>query len=160
MATTVVGMFDSFEAAHAALDELAANGIPEEDLGVVHFPTSCDAAVAKDFDRAVALLHSFGYDLSRDGFRAVAARDPRCGMAWWDVAMTYYHPLWAPPTEVELREGFAASRRALDLGGKTPRERGFIEAITTFFAASDTSSAKIYSETCHGPRDHAGFPGR
>jgi hypothetical protein len=36
MATTVVGMFDSFEAAHAALDELAANGIPEEDLGVVH----------------------------------------------------------------------------------------------------------------------------
>src|SRR5688572_2144750 len=35
MAKTVVGMFDSFEAASAALDELMANGIPEQDLGVI-----------------------------------------------------------------------------------------------------------------------------
>src|SRR5262245_59722015 len=75
------------------------------DLGVVHFPTSCDSKVTADFDRAVALLHSFVYDLARDAFRAVAAKDSRCGIAWWGVAMTYYHPLWAPPTPEEAAAG-------------------------------------------------------
>ena len=55
------------------------------DLGTVHFPISCDAGVHADFDRATALLHSFGYELSADAFRAVAARAPRAawrGGAW------------------------------------------------------------------------------
>ena len=34
-------------------------GKPPDRLGTVHFPTSCSPEVEKDFDRAVALLHSF-----------------------------------------------------------------------------------------------------
>ena len=109
------------------------------DLGTVHFPISCDAGVHADFDRATALLHSFGYELSADAFRAVAARDPRCGMAWWGVAMTYYHPLWAPPSPEELAAGRDASQRASSIGAGTERERAYIDAIAAFYADADTT---------------------
>ncbi|HEX2464535.1 MAG TPA: hypothetical protein VHR17_07905 [Thermoanaerobaculia bacterium] len=114
------------------------------DLGTVHFPISCDAGVHADFDRATALLHSFGYELSGDAFRAVAARDPRCGMAWWGVAMTYYHPLWAPPSPEELTAGREAAQRASSIGAGTERERAYIDAIAAFYADAD--------KTPHGAR--------
>ena len=34
-----------------------------EKLGQVHFPVSCSAEAQKQFDRAVALLHSFWFDV-------------------------------------------------------------------------------------------------
>jgi hypothetical protein len=107
------------------------------DLGVVHFPISCDSAVHADFDRAVALLHSFGYELSRDAFAGVAARDPKCGMAWWGVAMTHYHPLWAPPTAEEAAAGAEAVRKAKTAGAATERERAYIDAIAAFYTDAD-----------------------
>src|SRR5438105_2917206 len=64
-----------------------------EELGTVHFPTSCRADVAAEFTRSVALLHSFGYEEARLAFGSVAERDPGCAMAHWGIAMTYYHPV-------------------------------------------------------------------
>src|SRR5262249_26240474 len=57
-------------------------------LGKVHFPTSCSPAVADELTRAVALLHSFGYEDSRRAFESVAQKDPGCAMAYWGIAMT------------------------------------------------------------------------
>jgi tetratricopeptide (TPR) repeat protein len=107
------------------------------DLGQVHFAISCDTAVRADFDRAVALLHSFGYELSRDAFAGIAKRDPKCGMAWWGVAMTYYHPLWPAPTPEEAAAGAEAARKAKAAGAATERERGYIDAIAAFYADID-----------------------
>ncbi len=107
------------------------------DLGVVHFPTSCAAVAKPDFDRGLALLHSFGYELSRDSFRAAAAADPRCGIAWWGVAMTYYHPLWPAPAPDELAAGREAAERASSIGAGSEREKGFIAAIAAFYADAD-----------------------
>jgi hypothetical protein len=39
-----------------------------EKLGVVHMATSCDVAAQKEFDRAVALLHSFQFSRAAEGF--------------------------------------------------------------------------------------------
>ncbi len=103
-----------------------------EQLGAVHFPTSC-RGVDADFTRAVALLHSFGYEESRRAFETVAAKDPACGMAFWGVAMTWYHPIWAPPTRQDLAAGAAAAQKAQELGAGTDRERGYIAAIGTFY---------------------------
>ena len=103
-----------------------------EQLGAVHFPTSC-RGVDADFTRAVALLHSFGYEESRRAFETVAAKDPACGMAFWGVAMTWYHPIWAPPNPKELAAGAAAAQKAQELGAGTDRERGYIAAIGTFY---------------------------
>ena len=43
-------------------------------LGEVSFSTSCKPAVQADFNRAVALLHSFTYMPANDAFRDVAQK--------------------------------------------------------------------------------------
>src|SRR5262245_4417710 len=71
-------------------------------VGDVHFATSCDPALQKEFDRGLALLHSFFYDEARRVFTALATQDPECAMVHWGVAMTYYHPLWTAPDSADL----------------------------------------------------------
>jgi hypothetical protein len=107
-------------------------------LGSVDFPAGCAAEVQPDFDRAVALLHSFGYAEAHDAFAAVGERDPACGMAHWGIAMSQYHPLWAPPGPEELSAGRAAAERAAALGARGEREQEYIAAIGAFYRDSDT----------------------
>jgi tetratricopeptide (TPR) repeat protein len=106
---------------------------PGQKLGTIEFPTSCAAAVQKDFQRAVALLHSFWYDEAEKAFRQVAAADPKCAMAQWGVAMSLYHPIWAPPTAAEMERGRAAVAAAKALPAATPREAAYVAAIAAFF---------------------------
>jgi len=109
----------------------------EEVLGRVHFAVTCKPEVQAAFDRALALLHSFGYELARGAFTEVGEKDPACGMARWGVAMTYYHPIWAPPTPAELAAGRAAAEEAARLGARSEREKGYIAAISAFYRDSD-----------------------
>jgi hypothetical protein len=134
-----------------------------EALGKVNLPTSCRAEVAAEFTRAVALLHSFGYEESRRSFEIVAGQDPDCAMAYWGIAMTYYHPIWAPPSPVELRAGRAAAEKAVAAGPRSERERGYVDAVTVFYRNSDTVShavrARAWSDALEGlsrrfPDDH------
>ena len=62
-------------------------------LGKVTFPVSCDLSLQPQFSSAVAMLHSFWYEKANDTFAAIAEKDPTCGMAYWGVAMTYWHPI-------------------------------------------------------------------
>ncbi len=105
-------------------------------VGAVEFPTSCDPDVQPEFKRAVALLHSFFYEEARRGFTSVVERDARCGIASWGVAMTWYHPVWTPPTEDEFRAGVAAIEQAKRVGAQTPLEGDFIAALASFFCTS------------------------
>jgi tetratricopeptide (TPR) repeat protein len=114
----------------------------EGELGVVHFPVSCNEAARKQFRRAVAMLHSFWYEESEKAFREVAAADPRCGMAWWGVAMTQYHPIWYPPTPAELAAGRDAVAKARAIGAPTGREKAYIEAIGVFYDGSEGTPHK------------------
>ena len=106
---------------------------PPEKLGKVSFPTSCSASVARDFERSVALLHSFAYTASEQSFRKVAAADPVCAMAHWGIAMSQYHQLWSPPTPTELRDGRLEIEQALAMNRGTPRERQFIAAAAAYY---------------------------
>jgi tetratricopeptide (TPR) repeat protein len=111
--------------------------VPEK-LGVVSFPTSCSAGVQKDFERAVALLHSFAYSAAEKAFRDVSSADPKCAMAHWGIAMTYFHPLWPPPLpEGNVVRGREEMERARQLGG-SDREREFIEALSFIYANPDS----------------------
>jgi hypothetical protein len=110
------------------------HGAPPERLGTVSFPTSCNAAAQPLMTRAVALLHSFWYEEAEKTFRAAAAADPRCGMAWWGAAMSNYHQVWPSPySPAELERGIAAANKAKSIGAKTERERMYIDAIAAFF---------------------------
>src|SRR5947209_15961235 len=76
------------------------HAVPEK-LGTVQFPTSCSNKEQKNFERAVALLHSFAYSAAEKAFSDVAKADPKCAMAHWGIAMTYFHPLWPPQIAAE-----------------------------------------------------------
>jgi len=106
------------------------HGMGEDEVGTVHFETSCDKRVEAAFNHAVALLHSFQYEDSRQAFAAVAAQDPTCAMAEWGVAMTHYHGLWG---NGELAAGKVAWTKAAELASSnaktTSRERAYIIAI-------------------------------
>ena len=107
-------------------------------FGNVNFAISCDAAVQPGFNRAVAILHSFGYEKAAGAFAEVAEKDPACGMAYWGLAMTYYHPIWEAPNPTGLKQGWAAVERAKSAGAaKTQRERDYIAAIKVFYKDSD-----------------------
>jgi hypothetical protein len=107
-------------------------------VGNVSFPVSCSPTVQPDFNRAVALLHSFWYKKSEETFLAVAKADPSCGMAQWGVAMSHYRQLWDPPTPFELQAGSAAVEKANAAGAKTQRERDYIAAMEIFYKDSGT----------------------
>jgi len=106
-------------------------------IGKAHIETSCNAAAQKDIDRGLALIHSFWYAEAEKAFRSAAAADAECGMAWWGAAMSNLHPIWAPPTADERKTGTAAAEKARKAGAKTARELQFIDAIATYYAASD-----------------------
>jgi hypothetical protein len=57
----------------------------QEKLGNVSFPTSCDRKVQTQFDRAVAMLHSFWFQQGEKAFREVLERDPSCAIANWGL---------------------------------------------------------------------------
>jgi len=110
------------------------------DVGAVHFPVSCSPAAQKVFDRGVALLHSFWYDEASRTFTEVAEIDPGCAMAYWGMAMSLYHPLWAPPAPVDLAKGQADVEKAKSAAAKTQRERDYIVALEAFYRDSNTRS--------------------
>jgi len=108
-----------------------------EKLGQVNFPVSCSAETRQPFNRAIALLHSFWYEEAEKAFAEVTEIDPNCAMGDWGIAMSYYHPVWQPPTPTELRKGLAAVERAKSIGAKTEREKDYIAAIEAFYKDSD-----------------------
>jgi len=108
-----------------------------EKLGQVNFTVSCKPAARGEFNRATALLHSFWYAESEKAYTGIAKSDPGCGMAYWGVAMSLFHPVWAPATAAELQRGRTAAEKASSIGGKTQREKDYIAAIAAFYKDSD-----------------------
>ena len=106
-------------------------------IGKARIHASCSEAARPDIDRGVTLIHSFWYAEAEKAFRRAVAADAECGMAWWGVAMSNLHPIWAPPTPDELKTGREAAEKAKQIGAKTDREKAFIDAIAVFYADSD-----------------------
>ena len=102
-------------------------------LGTVSFPTSCAPAVQKSFERGVALLHSFWYEEAEKQFAQVATKDPKCAMAHWGVAMSFWHQLWSRPDDATLEHGWQQIQKAQAAGAKTAREREYIAALADFY---------------------------
>ncbi|MGZ8558081.1 MAG: tetratricopeptide repeat protein [Chitinophagaceae bacterium] len=113
--------------------ELILCGPPDKQLGTVAFETSCSGKVKKDIDLAIALLHSFEYDEAEKVFAKIIDEEPECAMAYWGVAMSNYHPLWAPPSQPELEKGAKAIAIGQSLPQKSQRESDYIEAIALFY---------------------------
>ena len=119
-------------------------------LGSVSFPTSCKPRVSKEFNRAVALLHSFWLDAAEKTFSAVAKRDPDCAMAYWGVAMSDFNQVNGGPTA----GGVAAAKQALGKADavreKDAREAAYIRALHSFFDGYAENDFQTYAERYAG----------
>ncbi|UWZ83624.1 tetratricopeptide repeat protein [Occallatibacter riparius] len=105
-----------------------------EKLGAVSFPTSCQSRMQTEFNRAVALLHSFAYPSAESAFRTVSKQDPQCAMAYWGMAMTHFHQLWdLPPSPSDTSTAQEELKQAAMLEEASPRERGAIHALSLVF---------------------------
>jgi tetratricopeptide (TPR) repeat protein len=108
-----------------------------EMFGTVSFTASVPENLQKDFNIGIALLYSFEYDESEKMFAKVIDKAPECAMAYWGVAMSNFHPLWAPPTAAELKKGMQAIGIARSIKNKTQRESEYIEAVARFYENAD-----------------------
>jgi hypothetical protein len=139
-------------AAALAAEPLFAQAQPQHDHAAagdqvggdsVSFLTSCAPALRQDFNRAVALLHSFWFAQAIAAFEGVAAKDPSCGIAYWGVALSRWGNPFAglrSPQQIEL--GRAAIQKAQAMGSATPRERAFIAAVAELFTSGDAGTQR------------------
>src|SRR5687767_9354626 len=111
-------------------------GAPGDTLGTVHFATACSSSVAPQFDRAVALLHSFEFGASIQAFNQVLAADSTCAMAHWGIALSRWtNPMAAGARAAPLlRQGKQSADAATRLAAHaTERERGYIRAVSQLY---------------------------
>jgi hypothetical protein len=115
------------------------HGAPAGRLGAVHFDTSCAPAVRGAFDRGVALLHSFWFSAAIDAFNGVLEDDPRCVMAQWGVAMSWWgNPFGGFRSPQALKAGLAATDAAKGRGAGTDREKAYVAAVDLLFRDAAT----------------------
>ena len=106
-------------------------------LGTVHFETTCAPSVGSEFDRGIALLHSFEFGASARAFEGVIASDSTCALAWWGIALSR----WTNPMVPNIRPAAVLERgkQAVDAANRVgaraaERERGYIAAVSQLYA--------------------------
>ncbi len=127
-------------------------GKPPEQLGEVHFQVSCNAPAQKEFNRGMALFHSFWFDPAKKSFAKVLEHDPECGMAHWGMTfMSLGNPFVWPSMPNVAKAGVPHAAQAERVGAKTERERGYIAALSVLFRDWQTTEfrprALAYEQT-------------
>ncbi len=108
-----------------------------EDLGKVHFETSCKPEAQQRFDQAMLYQHSFWYRASQKSFEDTLKADPECAIAYWGIALSLlYNPHVAPPVK-NLAEGAAALEKGKAPPAKSQRERDYIDALGAMYTDYD-----------------------
>jgi tetratricopeptide (TPR) repeat protein len=108
-------------------------GKPEQ-LGEVHFSVACSAAAQTEFNRGMALFHSFWFNPAIASFSKVAQLDPECGMAHWGIAfMSMGNPFAWPANPKAMQAAASAMAEAQRIGARSERERDYIAALGEFF---------------------------
>jgi hypothetical protein len=131
---------------------IAARGMSQEHqhgngekLGEVHFATSCNEPAQSDFNRAVALLHSFQFSRAIEGFNAVLRNDPTCATAYWGIALSEWSNPFAPgqknPGQLQL--GRQSAARGKELGAKTDRERSYLASVGKLYADFESTPQQV-----------------
>ncbi|CAN5339726.1 hypothetical protein BH11MYX1_BH11MYX1_32480 [soil metagenome] len=97
-------------------------------------PITCGAKAQTEFDTAFALLHNMDYVDARTSFTKVRDAEPRCAIAYWGLAMTYFQPLWpGKPTDEAMKAGAAAvaAAREATLGDTVSAD--YVAAVASFY---------------------------
>jgi len=135
--TALVASLTIVASVWADADPANRTGDPEK-LGRVHFKTSCSPEAQKQFERALAMLHSFFFPETVKAFTAIPATDPSCAIAYWGIAISQRpNPLVGPFDAATLKRGLDAVEKGEAIGPKTQRERDWLAALKEFYKDSD-----------------------
>jgi tetratricopeptide (TPR) repeat protein len=116
----------------------------EEKLGKLSFPTSCDPKVQVEFERGVAMIHSYWFLIARRTFENVLQQDPNCAMAYWGIALDRLNnSLAVVPPRADAEAAWAALEKAREIGAKTARERDWIEALSAYYRDYDKKPVSV-----------------
>ena len=116
----------------------AAKAKSTEELGRVLFQTSCTPQAQAQFERALAMLHSFFFPETIKAFSAIPETDPSCAIAYWGIAVSQRpNPLVGPFDAATLKRGLEAVQKGQAIGAKTERERDWLAAIEQFYKDYD-----------------------
>ena len=123
------------------------HGSPET-LGSVTFTTSCSSTIQPQFNRAVALMHSFQFRNAIEAFEAILVTDPSCSIAYWGIALSSWGNPFAAglKSPAQLEQGLKAVKQGRVSPPKTERERAYVEAVAHLFtdtANTDQQSRKL-----------------
>ena len=122
----------------ALLASVFTPGAVAQELGRVHFETSCTPQAQEKFDRGLAMVHSFVYPDSVQAFTEAAAADPQCAIAYWGIAVSHRpNPLILPMPAAVLKDGLEAAEKGKAIGAKTERERDWLAAIELYYKDYD-----------------------
>jgi tetratricopeptide (TPR) repeat protein len=126
-------------------------------LGRVVSPISCNQAAQAQFERAMAMLHSFWWEQGEGAFQDVIKADSTCAMGFWGLALNAWgNPVAGGPGGMAgkgeaLRRGANAIDRAVALGARSPREQGFLASAAALYRGSDSipnaRRLQAYSDT-------------
>jgi tetratricopeptide (TPR) repeat protein len=119
----------------------------DQQLGTVHFATSCNETAQRRFDRAMRYQHSFWYKESKEIFEETLKADPGCAIAYWGMALGLLDNPHNPPPAPNLPLGLAAIQAAKAMGAKSQRERDYIDALAIMYVDYDktTHPARVQS---------------
>src|SRR5688572_29122704 len=82
----------------------------EDKLGKVTFPISCDPRVQAEFERGMAMLHSYWFIQARKTFESVLQRDPSCAIAYRGIALDLFgNSLVGPPPVKTAQQAWEVS---------------------------------------------------
>lgn len=116
---------------------LVAQNDVDQQLGSVHFKTSCNDVAQRRFDRAMRYQHSYWYLNAKEIFEEAIKADPTCAMAYWGIALTLMDNPHAAIPRPNLAPGLAAITKAREIGAKTERERDYIDTLMVMYADYD-----------------------
>jgi len=107
-----------------------------ERLGTVYFTTSCNDPAQKEFNRAVALLHSFQFSNAIGGFHATLTDDPTCAIAYWGIALSDWSNPFASGAKdrTQLLAGRENADQRKTLSAKSEREQAYLTAVSKLYA--------------------------
>jgi tetratricopeptide (TPR) repeat protein len=119
-----------------------------EHLGTVAFSTSCNKAAQPQFNRAVALMHSFQFAPAIEGFNAILANDPSCAIAYWGIALSSWGNPFAAglKSQTQLEKGLKAIESGRAAAAKTERERAYIEAVAHLYTDAAKTDQRSHTD--------------
>jgi tetratricopeptide (TPR) repeat protein len=136
---TAVAVASLFAFAVSAIAHDDAAGPRGAKLGKVQFKTTCSAEAQKQFEVALARLHSFHFPETINAFNAVTKIDSSCAIAYWGLAVSNRpNPLVGPWDKATLQRGLEWVQKGESIGAKSQRERDWLAAIKVFYQDHDS----------------------